>query len=62
MISFIQSAFVNAQAMATAAYGAIQGEHSPAIKSVLDNLFDPTVNPSLGVIYGAGKKCPSTRH
>ena len=47
--------------MAAAAYEAIQGARSPAIQSVLDNLFDPTVNPGFGVVYGAGKNLPSQK-
>lgn len=52
MISFIQTSLNNAVAMGNAAYAAIQGTPSPAIQTVLDYLFDPTVNAGLGVKYG----------
>lgn len=52
MISFIQDTLNNAVAMGNAGYAAIQGTPSPAIQTILDYLFDPTVNAGLGVRYG----------
>jgi hypothetical protein len=52
MQTFIQTSLTNAMDMASAATDAIQGTPSPAIQTVLDYFFDPTVNLGLGVTYG----------